>query len=94
MPDDYFDVQKKKELERYVITSEWQKPLREWNPYRSVVSIPKSYDLFEDNITKLIYDGKVAIIDYDTQTGWIIEDARFARYEEKIFHLLFKLLKK
>ncbi|MBX9809006.1 MarR family transcriptional regulator [Candidatus Gracilibacteria bacterium] len=91
--DNYHEKQKSKELERYVITSEDRKPYREGNPYREVVSIPKGFDAFDDNITKLIYGNRVSIIDYDTQVAWTIESERFARYEEKIFKLLFKSLK-
>lgn len=93
VPEDYFDRQKSKELERVVITSEALKKYRENNPNREVLVIPKSFDPFDDNITKLIYENKVAIIDYDSQTWWIIENERFARYEEKIFTLLAKFLK-
>lgn len=92
-PDSYEAVQKKKELERMVITSERQQKNRSSNPNREVIAIPKVFDEFDDNITKLIYADKVAIIDYESQTGWIIENERFARYEEKIFRLLAKLLK-
>jgi hypothetical protein len=58
-----------------------------------VVSVPKGFDAFDDNISKIIYGNKVAVIDYDSQVGWVIESERFARYEEKIFKLLFKSLK-
>jgi sugar-specific transcriptional regulator TrmB len=94
VPDHYFEEQKKKELERYIITSEKMLERRKGNPLRDVVAIPRDHDLFEDNITKLIYKDKVAIIDYDTASWWVIESARFANYERKIFTLLFRLLKK
>ncbi len=92
-PENYETVQNKKELERVIITSERQQKNRTTNPNREVITIPKAFDEFDDNITKLIYADKVAIIDYDTQTGWVIENEHFARYEEKIFRLLAKLLK-
>lgn len=93
VPDDYFELQQKKEIERIVITSDDKKKFRLWNPNREVISVPASFDQFDDNISKIIYANKVAIIDYDSQTGWIIENERFARYEEKIFRLLALLLK-
>ena len=64
------------------------------DPSREVIMIPESFDTFTDNITKIIYANKVAIIDYDTQIGWVIENERFARYEEKIFQLLAKFIRK
>lgn len=62
--------------------------------YRDIAMVPSSFDQFDDDITKIIYGNKVAVINYHSQMGWVIEDARFARYEEKIFRLLFKLLEK
>jgi len=57
------------------------------------VSIPKLYDLFEDNISKIIYANKVAIIDYESETSFIIENKKLADFEKKIFKLLFKYLR-
>jgi hypothetical protein len=92
-PDDYESIQKKKELERIVITNPQQGKKHVNDPNREVLTIPASFDPFTDNITKIIYANKVAIIDYDTQTGWVIENERFARYEEKIFQLLAKFIR-
>ncbi len=94
LPEEYFPLQKSKELERYVISNEVRAHNHQDNPYRDIVGIPKEFDLFDDNITKIIYANKVSIIDYDAQIGWIIESERLARYEEKIFRLLHALLKK
>lgn len=58
-----------------------------------MIAIPKNYDLFEDNVTKLIYSNKVAIIDHNTHTSFIVENQKFANFEKKIFKLLFKYLK-
>ena len=94
LPDDYFELQKSKELERCVISNEKRKSDHSSNPNRDIVAIPAGFDLFDDNITKLIYGNKVSIIDYNAQIGWTIESERFARYEEKIFRLLHAMLKK
>lgn len=91
-PDEYESVQKKKELERIVITNVHQGKKRMNDPNREVLLIPPSFDEFTDNISKIIFANKVAIIDYDSQIGWVIENERFARYEEKIFRLLAKLI--
>jgi hypothetical protein len=92
-PEYYSERQEKKELERIVITNERQRKKRAENPNREVISIPEDFDMFTDNISKIIYADKVAVIDYDTQTGWVIENEHFARYEEKLFRLMAKLLK-
>ena len=86
-------MQKKKELERIVITNVHQGKKRMNDPNREVLLIPPSFDEFTDNISKIIFANKVAIIDYDSRIGWVIENERFARYEEKIFRLLAKLIR-
>jgi hypothetical protein len=78
-----------------VITGHELKKLKEdkqKNLTREMVAIPKKYDLFEDDITKLIYANKVAILDHSTKTSFIIENQKFADFEKKIFKLLFKHL--
>jgi hypothetical protein len=94
MPAEYFDLQQSKSLERCVISNEARTRDHSDNPNRDIVAIPTGFDLFDDNITKIIYGNKVAVIDYESQIGWTIESERFARYEEKIFRLLHSLLKK
>jgi len=82
-----------KEIQRMVITSDELKKLKEkWvkKLNRELVAIPKLYDLFEDNIA----NDKVAIIDYETHTSFIIQNQKFADFEKKIFKLLFKYLRK
>lgn len=93
LPPEYFDLQESKSLERCVISNEKRKSDHDKNPNRDIVAIPAGFDLFDDNITKIIYGNKVAVIDYESQIAWTIESERFARYEEKIFRLLHTLLK-
>jgi hypothetical protein len=93
VPPEYFDMQKSKDIERCVISNQERKDRHSNNPNREIVAVPSSFDLFDDNITKIIYGDTVAIIDYEAQMGWTIQSERFARYEEKIFRLLFKLIK-
>lgn len=96
LSEDYKKKRDMKEIQRMIITSDELKKLKEkWNNKlnREIVSIPKLYDLFEDNISKIIYANKVAIIDYDTETSFIIENKKLADFEKKIFKLLFKYLR-
>ncbi len=92
--EQYKKLREEKKLERYVITNEYLNDLKPKKLEKDVVVIPKKYDLFEDNITKIIYANKVAIIDYNTFESFIIESPIFANFERKIFLLLFKFLKK
>lgn len=91
--DQYKKLREEKQLERYVITNEYLNDLKPKKLEKDVVIIPKKYDIFEDNITKIIYANKVAIIDYNTFESFIIESPIFAYFERKIFLLLFKFLK-
>lgn len=89
----YKKLREEKKLERYVITNEYLNSLKPKKLEKEVVIIPKKYDLFEDNITKIIYSNKVAIIDYNSNECFIIESPIFANFEKKIFMLLFKFLR-
>jgi len=97
MSNDYKTLRDKKEIQRMVITSDELKRLKEqWENKlnRDIVAIPKLYDLFDDNVSKIIYANKVAIIDYESETSFIIENKKFADFEKKIFKLLFSYLRK
>lgn len=90
----YKSLRDKKQLQRYVITNEYLESLKPEKLDKDVVVIPKKYDIFEDNITKIIYANKVVIIDYNSRESFVIESEIFAWFEKKIFLLLFKFLKK
>lgn len=92
--EQYKIIREQKKLERYVITNEYLHNLKPKKLEKEVVTIPKNFDLFEDNITKIIYANKVAIVDYNTFESFIIESEMFANFEKKIFKLLFKFLNK
>lgn len=90
----YRSQRDKKDIQRLIVTSEKNAQTKPKRLNHEVRIVPKNYDLFDDNIAKVIYKDKVAIIDYNTQTSFIIEDKKFARFEAKLFKLLFKYLKK
>lgn len=83
-----------KQLERYVITSEKLQASKKKKLEKDVVIIPTEYDLFDDNISKFIYGSRIAVIDYNTNTSFIIENEVMAKFEKKLFMLLFKFLRK
>ncbi|NDK10145.1 TrmB family transcriptional regulator [Candidatus Gracilibacteria bacterium] len=96
LSEDYKKKRDMKEIQRMIITSDELKKIKEKGNNklnREIVSIPKLYDLFEDNISKIIYANKVAIIDYESETSFIIENKKLADFEKKIFKLLFKYLR-
>ena len=93
LPDDYRELVAHKQIQRCVITSETLAKTKRPRLEREIVTIPKHFDLFDDNVSKMIYGNKVAIIDYTTEMVLIIENPMLARFEEKIFKFLFKFLK-
>lgn len=92
-PSNYSAERDKKDLERVIITSESNRLNDPKSASRSVVAIPEGFDVFDDHISKVIYGDRVTVFDYESETGFTIESARYARYEEKIFRLLYRLLK-
>ncbi|PIR45234.1 MAG: hypothetical protein COV10_00350 [Candidatus Vogelbacteria bacterium CG10_big_fil_rev_8_21_14_0_10_51_16] len=92
-PRDFVQVRDKKQLERLVITNEEEKKRKRNLLGRDIRVVPKDFDLFEDNVTQVIYGNKVAIMDFNSETTITIENATIARFQEKIFRLLFRYLK-
>lgn len=88
----YAKVRDDHQLERMVITSEAKAKRKEKKLERSVKSIPKDFDLFEDNVSLVIYGDKTAYIDYASNTAFIVESPKIARFQEKLFRLLYKKL--
>jgi len=89
----YRELRDEKHIQRMIITSDELARTKRWWLDSDMVSIPKSYDLFEDNVAKAIYGNKISFIDWDAMTGFTIESEKLARFEEKIFKLLFKYLR-
>lgn len=88
----YAKARNTKQLERLVISSEAKAGNKDKKLERSVKAIPKEFDLFEDNISLLIYGNKTAYIDYSSNTSFIIESPKIAHFQEKLFKLLYKKL--
>ena len=92
LPPHYKEIRDKKRLERLVITNA---PMAQAKPprlERETKVVPSEYDLFDDNVTHLIYGDKVAVIDYNTETAIIIESKVIAEFQRKLFLLLYRKL--
>jgi HTH-type transcriptional regulator, sugar sensing transcriptional regulator len=92
VPRDYREVRDKKGLERMVITNEATKKMHTNKLGRIIKTIPTDYDLFNYDITQMMYGDKVSIIDFNSKTAITIEHPQFAEFQKKIFKLLFKKL--
>lgn len=88
----YVHERDRKKLERLVITSEKKASAKKPKLERSVRAIPKEFDLFEDNVSMVIYGNKTAYIDYEAKAAFIVESEKIARFQEKLFKLLWKKL--
>ncbi len=94
LPPLYFDrVCHKKEIEKFVITNEKTYKNKPAVIERISKPVPAKFDIFEYDITQIVYGNKVAFIDFNTNTAWIIESALFAKFQRQIFKLLFASLK-
>lgn len=91
--EQYKEIRDKKRLEQKIITSEHKKSIKKDTLEKFYRSVPSSFDLFDDNVMFIIYGPKVALIDYDSKTSMIIESEKIARFQEKIFMLLWKKLR-
>ena len=88
----YARTRDQKQLERLAITSADKALKKSKKLERSIKAIPADFDLFEDNVSLVIYGDKTAYIDYNTNTAFIIESPKIAQFQEKLFKLLYKKL--
>ncbi|OGZ07168.1 MAG: hypothetical protein A3D65_05180 [Candidatus Lloydbacteria bacterium RIFCSPHIGHO2_02_FULL_50_13] len=88
----YRVLRDQKQLERRVITNLPNKLQKRPRLEREVKAVPPDFDLFEYNISQIIYGNKVAVIDYNTETAVVIENPVIAKFQQKIFELLFRKL--
>jgi sugar-specific transcriptional regulator TrmB len=92
VPKNYREIRDRKNLERLVITNEHTKKGHSNKLGRLIKAVPTDFDLFEYDIAQIIYGNKVAIIDYNTTSAIVIENAVIAEFQKKLFKLLFKKL--
>lgn len=92
LPRDYRKVRDEKGLQRFVITTEGTMVGKKPRLERAVKFIPASLGLFDYDITEIIYGGKIAFLDYNTETAFIVENAVIAEFQKKIFKLLYDKL--
>ncbi len=92
VPAEYAIIRDRKSLERLIITDESSKIISSKKLGRSIKSVPKDYNLFDLNISQIIYGNKVALVDYNSKTVIVIENEMIAQFQTKIFKLLYSNL--
>jgi sugar-specific transcriptional regulator TrmB len=79
-------------IDKFVITNEKTQRTRRQRLERYSKCVPKNFDLFEYDITLLVYHNRVVFIDYKREAVNVIESARYAEFQKQLFKLLFKSL--
>ncbi len=92
LPANYQKLRTQKQIERFVITSESRAKEKKPELTLAVRAVPTQYDLFDYDITQVIYGDKVAFIDYNTETAIVVENKVIAEFQKKIFKLLYNKL--
>ncbi|KKQ35839.1 MAG: hypothetical protein US50_C0004G0028 [Candidatus Nomurabacteria bacterium GW2011_GWB1_37_5] len=92
LPKDYRERRDAKKLERLVISNPASGSQKRSRLERFIKFIPPECDQFEQNIIELIYGDKVAFIDLNSETSFIIENKSLAEFQKTIFKLLYKKL--
>ncbi len=82
----------RKQLERFVITSEANVRSKRPELTRAMKMVPPSFDLFDQNVSQIIYGNRVLLIDYSSQTAIQIESPSIAHFHKRLFELMFRLL--
>ena len=88
----FFKTREKKKFQRFVITRPIIEGKKKPSLDRAVKFVPPEYDEFNDNIGQIIYGDKVAFIDYNTESAFLIESPYIAIFQRKIFKLLYSKL--
>lgn len=94
VPKDYRYKRDKKNLERLVISdaksaSGFNKKLG-----KSVRFIPDELNIFENDVSQIIYGNKVVFIDYNSNSVISIENEMIAEFQKKLFKIVWKGLAK
>lgn len=92
LPRDYRKIRDAKKLERFVITAPRIGKGKKVRMERAMKFIPPGFDLFDQDIIELLYADKVAFIDLNTETSFIIESKALADFHKKLFRLLYQKL--
>lgn len=92
LPKNYREVRDQKQLERFVITNEKTLGIKKPRLEREMKVVPKKYGLFDYDITQIIYGNKIAFVDYNTETSFIVENPIIAEFQKNIFKVLYDSL--
>lgn len=93
VPAEYRPIRDAKGLERRAITTRYVGSHKQPRLERSMRFIEESDEVFEHNVIQFIYGDKVALLDFNTLTGTIIQNKAIADFQRSVFLTLYKRLK-
>ncbi len=91
-PRDYLTKRDSLWIQRSLILSEWAYKQKKRKLEREEKVVNSKDIMLDDNIMFTIYGDKLSLIDFNKETAIIIESPEMARFQEKVFKLLFKKL--
>ncbi len=91
MPVGYYERIEHKRIDRFVITNS---ALRK-STYKKRLEcasrmLPASFDPFEQGVSQFIFGNKIALIDFTTETAFVIKNAALAKYQAQVFQYLYR----
>ncbi|MFZ2832011.1 MAG: helix-turn-helix domain-containing protein [Minisyncoccia bacterium] len=90
LPKEYRQIRDDKKLERLAITNEAGAKRKTPKLERFVKILHGDYETF--NVTKIVYQHKIAFIDYENEVACVIFNERMAKMEKEIFMRMYKIL--
>ena len=94
LPRNYRAIRDQKQLQRFVIANENTMTGKKSRLERAVKFIPKSYGLFDYDITQIIYGDKVAFFIWSSPPlSIVIESKKMAEQYKRYFDLLWEIAK-
>jgi len=80
-------------FERLVISSATKAINEAKRQNRFVKVVPPEYDMFDDNVSQTIYADRIAFVDHENETTFIITSSKIASMQKKLFKLMWRNLK-
>lgn len=93
MPATYYQRIEYKRIDRFVITNA---ALRK-SAYKKRLEcasrmLPASFDAFEQGISQFVFGNKIALIDFTTETAFVIANKALAKYHTQLFKYIYQHL--